>query len=305
MKPGLKRIEATLDQLGVQNDSPAGIAADPLDFSSAVDRNWDEPSSSPPARAKSKVQVESFPLPGNPDAAAPTASPVVAKEQAEAKLPVLPATSPANPPAHNLPAHNPPAHNPNEPVAAPVQDASPSVPNFPASQLPGLGVNRQAANPNLAIGLLKEIETLVRGWQKELEQTVQQIQVVYQDGPIVDGWLESYPPGGQVAPASASVSMLRHAEIEYLMEFIEQICEAEQAQITEDMRRTSYRLCGLDPDGNLWWRSCPSEQVPYVSLAIARYQKLRSLLTKKQTLENRLTSLVESLTMLHGQSREG
>jgi hypothetical protein len=153
----------------------------------------------------------------------------------------------------------------------------------------------------LAIGLLKEIETLVRGWQAELEQIAQQIQAVYEDGPIVDGWLESYSSEGHLPPQPTSASVLRYAEIEHLMELVEQICQAEPAPISEDMRRTSYRLCGLDPDGKLWSRPCPSEQVPYVSLAIARYQKLRTLFAKKQSLENRLTSLVESLTMLHGQ----
>jgi hypothetical protein len=41
-----------------------------------------------------------------------------------------------------------------------------------------------------------------------------------------------------------------------------------------------------------------------VSLAIARYQKLRTLLGKKQLLENRLMKLVKDLTLLHGQMQE-
>lgn len=281
MKPGLKRIEATLDQLEVQEDSPVSVVEDYSGFSTVDDRS--RQAEHPAPRGRAKLQVKPFPLPkGSADAAPSSTAGQVAKEHSEAKLPLLPADVAV------------------EPVAS-LPGVHPEVP----ASFPGLALNRQAANPNLAIGLLKEIETLVKGWQKELEQTLQQIQVVYQDGPIVDGWLESYPPGAQAAPPSASVSMLRHAEIEQLMTFIEQICEVEQAQITEDMRRTSYRLCGLDPDGKMWSRPCPSEQVPYVSLAIARYQKLRTLLTKRQTLENRLTSLVESLTMLHGQICEG
>lgn len=289
MKPGLKRIEATLDQMGVQEGSTVGVAEEGYSgFNNGDARSWHEEDITAQSTIKARFHVEPFPLPkGKFDATpvAPTASHSSHKEHLEAKLPVLPTDSTV------------------ESVVPPSSHAQPN-PEVPASQLSSLGVNRPAANPNLVIGLLKEIETLVKGWQKELEQTVQQIQVVYQDGPIVDGWLESYPPGGQAAPPSASVSMLRHAEIEHLMAFIEQICEAEQAQITEDMRRTSYRLCGLDPDGKMWSRPCPSEQVPYVSLAIARYQKLRTLLSKKQNLDHRLTRLVESLTMLHGQINE-
>lgn len=329
MKPGLKRIEATLDQLGGQSGSPVGIAEDGADsstgfnpdFNTEEDYLWGDPTSvaqpqtnpsqtnlsqTNPFQTKLRIQVEPFPLPNDKsDAAVSPIDPAPAKEQAvkdqavreqamkelarpatkepiEAKLPIFPADSAVE-------------------LAAVSSATDAEVPILSASQIPNLSLNRQAANPNLAIGLLKEIETLVRGWQKELEQTVQQIQAVYQDGPIVDGWLESYPPGESVIPPAASVSMLRHAEIEHLMEFIEQICQAEQFQITEDMRRTSYRLCGLDPDGKVWSRPCPSEQVPYVGLAIARYQKLRTLLVKKQSLENRLTSLVEALVNLHNQ----
>lgn len=290
MKPGLKRIETTLDQLEVQNDSLPGIAEVSSNFSPANDRSWSKQQTAAKAQMKPKIQVEPFPLPKTQPEITPMVqgdnSPV-AREHAEALLPILP------------------SDNSVELASPPIQPTSPDLSStLPATSLPGLNINRPAANPNLAVGLLKEFETLVRVWQKDLEHTVQQIQVVYQEGPIVDGWLESYPPGGQSAPPSASVSMLRHAEIEHLMEFIEQICKVEQAQITEDMRRTSYHLCGLDPDGKVWSRPCPSEQVPYVSLAIARYQKLRALLTRKQSLETRLTTLVESLTLLHGQINE-
>jgi len=293
MKPGLKRIETTLDQLEGQNDSTPGMTEVSSEFSRVHGRSQGEQLNASPSKLKPKIHVEPFPLPKDKPEGVPSASAsssAVVKEHTEAMLPIF--------------SHD----NPVKLAATPTQPNNPELnselTDLPATNLPGLSVNRPAANPNLAIGLLKEFETLVRTWQKDLEQTVQQIQVVYQEGPIVDGWLESYPPGGQAAPPSASVSMLRHAEIEHLMEFIEQICEAEQTQITEDMRRTSYHLCGLDPDGKVWSRPCPSEQVPYVSLAIARYQKLRTLLSKKQNLETRLTTLVESLTLLHGQIQE-
>jgi hypothetical protein len=96
------------------------------------------------------------------------------------------------------------------------------------------------------------------------------------------------------------LATLRHAEIDRLMDYIEEICSVKPAPL-EETASTSYRLCGLDTDGQLWSRPCPSQQIPYVSLAIARYQKLRILLDKKQTLENRLQQLVQTLTLLHSQ----
>jgi hypothetical protein len=88
------------------------------------------------------------------------------------------------------------------------------------------------------------------------------------------------------------------------MEYVEEICRTPQTLDLGEVPRTGYRLCGLDADGQLWSRPCPSQQVPYVSLAIARYQKLRILLARKQTLESRLNQLIQNLTMLHGLIQE-
>jgi hypothetical protein len=165
--------------------------------------------------------------------------------------------------------------------------------------------HRHATNPDLAISLLKEIEATVVGWQLELEQVILQIQAVYAEGPIVEGWLESQ---SQDSSSPQGAAALRHVEVEKLMDYVESICNgshqnsATQAtQTVEDSTRTGYRLCGLDADGQLWSRPCPTQQVPYVSLAIARYQKLRILLNNKQALENRLNQLIQSLTVLTGQ----
>ncbi|NJR38299.1 MAG: hypothetical protein HC781_04930 [Leptolyngbyaceae cyanobacterium CSU_1_4] len=186
--------------------------------------------------------------------------------------------------------------------------------------------HRHATNPNLAISLLKDIETTVVAWQLELEQIILQIQAVYADGPIVEGWLESQASQVQPQPSASSeaTATLRHGEVDRLMDYVEAICnsnlgsqsQGSQAQVAQSQGSqsqgqasvrtpedscTAYRLCGLDADGRLWSRSCPTPQVPYVSLAIARYQKLRILLGQKQTLENRLNQLIQSLTVLSGQ----
>lgn len=65
--------------------------------------------------------------------------------------------------------------------------------------------------------------------------------------------------------------------------------------------QTGYRLCGLDAEGQSWSYPCPPEQLLSVSLAIARYQKLRQLLHRKQHLENRFSHLAHTLSELRDQ----
>jgi hypothetical protein len=48
-------------------------------------------------------------------------------------------------------------------------------------------------------------------------------------------------------------------------------------------------------------RDCPAEQVPDVSLAIARFQRFQHILGRKRKMESRLARLTEALIDLHGQ----
>ncbi|HEY9698616.1 MAG TPA: hypothetical protein V6D10_15240 [Trichocoleus sp.] len=185
----------------------------------------------------------------------------------------------------------------------PVQEDSPSTP-LPKFKTPSFSSHRHAVNPNLAVTLLHQIEAIVVQWQLELEQVALQIHALYLEGPIVDGWLESQPYDAYQPIQSTGSSKLRHAEIEHLMEYVEAICNTPHPPFTDNQPRTGYRLCGLDADGQLWSRACPPQQVPYVSLAIARYQKLRILLGKKQSLETRLNQLIQNLTMVQGRMQE-
>lgn len=164
--------------------------------------------------------------------------------------------------------------------------------------------HRHATNPHLSIGLLQQIEAIVQQWQVELEQISQQIRALYAEGPIVDGWLEAQSSETYQTKQAIGASTLRHAEIEHLKEYVDAICSTPQPPFTDNQPRSGYRLCGLDADGQLWSRPCPPQQVAYVSLAIARYQKLRTLLDRKQALENRLMKLVKDLTLLHAQMQE-
>jgi hypothetical protein len=114
-------------------------------------------------------------------------------------------------------------------------------------------------NAALAVSLLQEMQTTVGNWQIILQTLTQQIQAIYDEGPMIDGWLETEETSG------------------------------------------GYRLCGLSEAGQPWFRDCPAEQVPDVSLAIARYQQFQHILSRTHKLESRLAHLTETLIELHGQ----
>jgi hypothetical protein len=184
-----------------------------------------------------------------------------------------------------------------------------NIPNLPKFKLPNFTSHRNSANPALATNLLKEIYDIVTGWQIELQQVLKQIQDIYLEGPIVNGWLESHPTPTEKTTHTTTISeettltaTLRHCEVDQLMNYVEEICATKaktpkQAAVNKGV--TEYSLCGLDTAGKVWTRPCPPEQVASVSVAIARYQKLRQFLTRKQYLETRLSQLAETLILLH------
>ncbi|BAZ15642.1 hypothetical protein NIES4071_75140 [Calothrix sp. NIES-4071] len=176
-----------------------------------------------------------------------------------------------------------------------TQDDEWRAPDLPKFKTPAFTNHRNGANPALASNLLSEIQQIVTSWQVELQTIIRQIQDIYIEGPIVNGWLESV----QATEVTIGTAALRHAEVDRLMDYVEEIC-ATHSQKSKESLRTGYRLCGLDAAGKVWSRPCPPEQVASVSMAIARYQKLRHLLERKQYLENRLSQLSETLVMLHG-----
>lgn len=289
MKFGLQRIGAMLEQLNIQSDehpstASSHLAAPPI-ASVAIPRTILDPFPQP-LQSAPRHQLNSEIL--QPEA--PLELPLKAYDAA---LPHATGASPAEM---------------VQPFPAQVTQSL-ALPN---AKTVSLSHHRNATNPNLAMSLLKDIETTVVAWQLELEQTILQIQAVYADGPIVEGWLESQASHVQThsSASSADTATLRHGEVDRLMDYVEAICNPDQApqnqvqppaQTSGESSYTAYRLCGLDADGQLWSRSCPTPQVPYVGLAIARYQKLRILLSQKQTLENRLNQLIQSLTVLSGQ----
>jgi hypothetical protein len=196
------------------------------------------------------------------------------------------------------------------PVVHPPEE--PSLPRFktPSYKTPSFTNHRNGTNPALAANLLRDILTTVEGWQQELIGIGRQMQDLYLQGPIVDGWLEC---DGDIPPASAGAAqnglssetlLFRHADIEQLVKFAEKLIAGEIQPERVPAEKTGYRLCGLNLDGRVWSCPCPAEQVPAVSLAIARHHQLRQLRIRQQNVETRLAQLSENLVRLHGQLQD-
>jgi hypothetical protein len=145
-------------------------------------------------------------------------------------------------------------------------------------------------NSTPATNFLKEIEAKLVGRQQELRQVVQQIQALYAEGPILDGWLESQQD------SHGDELQVQKAQRDRDFSYVEEICDE---NVSYQTPRTGYHLCGFDENGQPWSRPCPPEQVASVRVAIARYQKIRELLERKSTLENRLGQLSETLAVVH------
>jgi hypothetical protein len=171
-----------------------------------------------------------------------------------------------------------------------------SLPALPKFKLPSFSSHRHVDNPAFAAELLKTITARVATWQTELQQVLEQIQAIYIEGPIIDGWLES----PLQRTSSDDAIGLGHVEVDRLVDYVQDIYQTQDIPITQSSGQ-GYRLCGLDADGKLWSRPCPVEQLPHVSLAIGRYQKLRQLLGRKQYLETRLSQTANLLLVVHDQ----
>lgn len=122
-------------------------------------------------------------------------------------------------------------------------------------------------------------QTAVATYQAQLRKIVCQIQDLYLEGPIVDGWLESYAR----IPEPKTIT-LSHESVDQVIDYVEEVYRFGQG-ITCESPRPGYRLCGLDVSGQKWSRPCPLEQLPSVSIAIGRYQRLKQLLERKQYIE--------------------
>ena len=119
---------------------------------------------------------------------------------------------------------------------------------------------------------------------QDLQQVIQQIESLYREGPIVDGWLESYA-------GESTLSNDNTVDMATSLEYVKAAGSLKQDKVICEAPRSCYRLNGISSTGQQWSYPCPIEQLPSVSLAIARYEKLLQLLDRKQDLETRLKSL--------------
>jgi hypothetical protein len=304
MNRSLKRITQTLEQL----EKPA--SAQTVTTSAVPSAVKMAPAAPSPDVPKLAV---SFDLPRRSNDAAAQTSP---KSLANLQMPLF--SSPARAQAAALAEAGPMAGLATElapsdrlgdpigespaPVApfAVVQADETAALNLPKFKFPSFANHRNGANPDLAANLLQDMLASVSAWRAELGQAVRQIQDLYREGPIVDGWLEC-----TTLAASSPAAMDRLLDADRLADDGEDHPEGAAAEADLAApglnQPSTYQLCGLNADGRSWSCPCPPEQVPSVSLAIVRHQRLRQLLSRKQDLEGRLGSLAESLVKLHSQ----
>lgn len=174
------------------------------------------------------------------------------------------------------------------------------LPALPRTKRPVLSSHRHDANPAMALKVLQDIQTAVNGWHQELRLVIEQIQNLYLEGPIVEGWLEAVPEAGDSSEA-AEAAMLRHADPQDLQGYVDQHWGQPQTGQPTPAGTPRYNLCSLDADGRLQCQFCPPDQLPYITRAVARHQRLRQHLSQKHYLESRLKRAVEVLTRVRGE----
>jgi chorismate mutase len=171
-----------------------------------------------------------------------------------------------------------------------VQQSQRKTPTLPAFNSPSISDRLPSQEP--AIPITEPLKApddskdpvLLLAQEQEI---VQQIQELYQEGPIVDGYLESYYPSG--SKQDLIVYDARQQSVEYV-----EAVGSSIGKVTCQAPRSAYRLCGVHPSGQKWAYPCPLEQLASVSMAIARYEKLVQLLERRQAIITRLSEVAKS-----------
>ncbi len=76
----------------------------------------------------------------------------------------------------------------------PIETVTP--PALPRSKSPEISSHNNSTNPMLPLELLQNIGQEVIVWQEALKEVHQKIQTLYQEGPILNGWLEKHSDAG-------------------------------------------------------------------------------------------------------------
>ena len=184
---------------------------------------------------------------------------------------------------------------------------------------------RYEVNPAIALNELTTIYQQVQHCQSQLRQLAHEIHQVYAEGPVVSGWLASeasltaaaqHPNRSRAADPplhhatennapSFSAALFRHGDADDLMQYLSALenSTAGQTQGNQTSPKamdkqpppSRYYLCQLNSSGQIESEQCPPEQVPVLSMAIARYQRLNQLIKQKQTLETKLQAVIDIL----------
>ncbi|ASC72361.1 hypothetical protein XM38_033180 [Halomicronema hongdechloris C2206] len=190
----------------------------------------------------------------------------------------------------------------------PVQPGVLPKPTLPRMKRPSLGSHRHDANAVQAIDLMQTLQQTISGWHQQLRQTLLEIQALYMEGPIVEGWLAPVDdPNQPLAAPGLDPSMWRHGDLDQVKQQVEHLCRqatqqsraasapASVSTSSGSQQTTQYQLCSLDADGRLQCQPCPPEELAVVTLAIARHKQLRQRLNQKGYLEARLKRAAELL----------
>lgn len=185
------------------------------------------------------------------------------------------------------------SNNNSAPQAIPpisVQQSPRKTPTLPAFNSPSVSDRLRIQEPAIpSTESLKAPDSndpvLLLAQEQEI---VQQIQELYQEGPIVDGYLESYYPSG------SKQDLIIYDATQPSGEYVEAVGSSEVGKVTCQAPRSAYRLCGVYPSGQKWAYPCPLEQLASVSMAIARYEKLVQLLERRQAITTRLSEVAKS-----------
>lgn len=162
-----------------------------------------------------------------------------------------------------------------------------TLPSLPRGRRPSFSRHRNDVNASRAVALLTQVNQAVGQWHQELRQVLADIEAVYLAGPIVEGWLEALPSSSPSDPdpsAPAQAALLRHGDPDHLAAYVDHLARDRAVSSSGGQ----YRLCSLDADGRLQCQLCPPDQLGIISQGIARHQQIRTLVSRKQTLETAL-----------------
>ncbi|MEM9807617.1 MAG: hypothetical protein AAF959_20325 [Cyanobacteria bacterium P01_D01_bin.56] len=203
------------------------------------------------------------------------------------------------------------------------------VPKLPPTDDGEVSSLRYEVNPAIALNALTDLYKRVQQCQVKLRKLVQAIQQIYGEGPVVSGWLaseaslnaavkysshsshvEPTEPTPQPSPSfdatlnEADVALFRHGDADDLMNYLSALensmlrapeTAAPPETTSQPEPSSQYYLCQLTSSGQIQAEPCPPEQVPVLSMAIARYRRLNQLTKQKQAIETKLQALLEIL----------